>query len=303
MDFSQIAPFFSLKPKEENAKIEPILFFKDIAPDIEIDIKREDLIHPLISGNKWRKLKFNLQDAKGIISFGGAHSNHIFSLAAAGKCFNIQTVGVIRGNEFAQDKSKWSKTLQFAEWAGMKLLFVDRDTYRKKEDKLYLDNLEKQYPNYNILPEGGSNVLGYKGCKEILKPEQYNRYDYILCCSGTGATVAGIIAANSGKAQIWAMPVVNHPNIKDDIELFLHIDSVKNKNFNIVESHFGKYGLANEEILKFKLKFENKTGIKLDGVYTAKMLFKLNQILINKEIESNSKVLVIHTGGYQASFI
>lgn len=284
---------------EKLSIVEKINFHFSRDFDVEVHIKREDLIHPLISGNKWRKLKYNLIDnSKTYFTFGGAHSNHLFSMAAACKKMGFRCVGFIRGNELL-DSSKWSKTLKFAFDCGMELVFLDRKEYRLKEKSniVYLHVKE----NWIYIPEGGSNEIAIKGCEEICSERDFIDYDYICVCVGTGATAAGIINKSKGKGKILAFTVVNHPNMNDDILRFLKQEDIRN--YEIVESHYGKYGIANNMVLKFITDFETETQIKLDKVYTGKMMYTLYEMILKGKFAPKTKILIIHTGGYQERWI
>ena len=168
--------------------------------DCQITIKREDQIHPLVSGNKFRKLKYNIQEAvkqkhTKLLTFGGAFSNHILATAVAGNLKQLQTVGVIRGDELGINSSKTLKTnptLRTASELGMKFEFVSREDYRNKTSARFLHKLQEKYENFYLIPEGGTNDLAVKGCEEILEKEDY-QFDYICSCVGTGGTISGII--------------------------------------------------------------------------------------------------------------
>ena len=167
---------------------------------ISVAIKREDLIHPFVSGNKFRKLKYNLLEAKKekqetLLTFGGAFSNHIAAVAYAGKENGFKTIGIIRGEEL-QDKIIENPTLIFAQNCGMQFEFISREAYRTKSETSFLENLKLQFGDFYHIPEGGTNVLAIQGCAEILTPEDAE-FDYICCSIGTGGTISGIIDRKS----------------------------------------------------------------------------------------------------------
>jgi 1-aminocyclopropane-1-carboxylate deaminase/D-cysteine desulfhydrase-like pyridoxal-dependent ACC family enzyme len=169
---------------------------------VRLFIKRDDLIHPPISGNKWRKLKYNVLEAKDqqkktLLTFGGAYSNHIFAVAAAGKIYGFDTIGIIRGEK----AESLNKTLSFALDCGMLLHFISRNDYRKKDDPAFIDRLRRTFGDFYFLPEGGTNLLAVKGCAEI-DSEFDIEYDYLCCPCGTGGTLAGLIVGNNGKKSL-----------------------------------------------------------------------------------------------------
>ncbi len=176
---------------------------------ISLFIKREDLIDPFISGNKFRKLKYNISEAlksntSKLLTFGGAYSNHIAATAAAGKKYGLKTFGIIRGEELGEDLAKTlatNETLKYAEAHGMELHFISRALYKRKEELEFLKDLESKFGDFYLLPEGGTNLLAIKGCEEILG-EKDEDFDYICCSIGTGGTIAGIINASKGNQQV-----------------------------------------------------------------------------------------------------
>ena len=182
----------------ENTPLEEVndTFLKE--RKISLFMKREDLNHPQMSGNKWYKLKFNIQEARNqgkdtLLTFGGAYSNHIYAVAAAGKIFNFKTIGIIRGEEH----NPLNPTLSFAKGNGMKLYYLDRESYRKKNSPEICDKLTKKFGDFYLLPEGGTNRLAVKGCSEIIGKINLD-YDYICCPCGTGGTLAGLITGLNG---------------------------------------------------------------------------------------------------------
>ena len=272
----------------------PILSDKNIS----LCIKREDKLHPFISGNKYRKLKYNLQEAKKqnascLLTFGGAYSNHIAATAFAGKENGIKIIGVIRGEELA---TKWqdNPTLTFAHKNGMEFEFVSREAYRDKENPKFLNRFKEKYSNAFILPEGGANALGVKGCEEILTPKDAN-FDLICCAVGTGGTIAGIINAAQSHQKVLGFPALKGDFLNEDIRKF-----VRNKNWKLqTDYHFGGYAKINEELIHFINEFKNNTGVQLDPIYTGKMLFGIFDMIKTNKIVEGSSILAIHTGGLQ----
>lgn len=265
---------------------------------ISLSIKREDEIHPLISGNKYRKLKYNLAEAKRkgettLLTFGGAFSNHIAATACVGYEQGFKTVGVIRGEEL---ETKWHEnpTLNLAAKQGMEFLFVDRETYRTKSAPEFLTELEARYGPFHLLPEGGTNALAVQGCQEILTPQDAD-FDVIACSVGTGGTVAGLINASHSQQQVLGFSA-----LKGD---FLHADIRKFANSShwglVTDYHFGGYAKVTAELVEFINDFKGQTGIPLDPIYTGKMLFGIVDMARRGRIQKNTKILAIHTGGLQ----
>lgn len=263
-----------------------------------IAVKREELIHPQISGNKYRKLKYNLayaqkQQMKTLLTFGGAFSNHICAVAAAGKQMGFQTIGVIRGEEL-EPKIDHNPTLKFAQECGMRFKFVDRETFRNKSSEAFIADLRQQFGDFYLIPEGGTNDLAVKGCEEILDDEDLN-YDYICCAVGTGGTISGIINTSKPSQKILGFPALKGDFLKEEISKF-----AKNKNWQLVqEYHFGGYGKINSELISFINQFKSTYQIPLDPIYTGKLMFGVMDLLKSGYFAPHSKILVIHTGGLQ----
>jgi len=266
--------------------------------NIEIYIKREDLLHPYISGNKFRKLKYNVQKAIEIgsellITFGGAYSNHILATAAAGKEYGIATLGVIRGEEL-ESKVSENPTLSLANEFGMQFLFVSREVYSKKEEASFIEDLIKKYKKSYILPEGGTNDLAIKGCEEILIEEDAS-FDYVCCAVGTGGTISGIINTSKEHQKIIGFSALKGDFLSDVIRKF-----VSKSNWYINnEYHFGGYGKVTNELITFLNNFYNSTSIPLDPIYTGKMVYGIFDMIQKNKFPENSKILLIHTGGLQ----
>lgn len=266
--------------------------------NIEIYIKREDLLHPYISGNKFRKLKYNVQKAIEIgsellITFGGAYSNHILATAAAGKKYGIATLGVIRGEEL-ESKVSENPTLSLANEFGMQFLFVSREVYSKKEEASFIEDLMKKYKRSYILPEGGTNDLAIKGCEEILIEEDVS-FDYVCCAVGTGGTISGVINTSKEHQKIIGFSALKGDFLSDVIRKF-----VSKSNWYINnEYHFGGYGKVTDELITFLNNFYNSTSIPLDPIYTGKMVYGIFDMIQKNKFPENSKILLIHTGGLQ----
>lgn len=263
-----------------------------------LQMKREDLLHPFISGNKFRKLKFNIQFFKdelfdSLVTFGGAFSNHIAATAYACKEKNINSVGVIRGEELWKE-IKNNPTLNFAQQCGMKFEFVTREQYREKNSEEFVNYLKSKYGNCFILPEGGTNELAIKGCEEILN-EDDNEFDFICCAVGTGGTISGIINSAKPHQKVIGFPALKEDFLKNEICKFAN-----NKNWELIQDyHFGGYGKVTEELITFINDFYTETSIPLDPIYTGKMVYGVLDLIEKNYFPENSKILLIHTGGLQ----
>ena len=265
---------------------------------ISVTIKREDLIHPVVSGNKFRKLKYNLLQAKTenkktLLTFGGAFSNHIAAVAFAAKENGFESIGIIRGDELG-DKIAQNATLQFAQECGMKFEFVSREAYRLKNESSFLERLKLKFGDFYLIPEGGTNELAVKGCQEILTDED-REFDYICCAAGTGGTISGIINSALPHQKVLGFPALKGDFLQDEICIF-----VQNENWRLINDyHFGGYGKVNEELIAFINDFYNTNQIPLDPVYTGKMVFGVIDMIQKNYFPAQSNILLIHTGGLQ----
>ncbi|MBW8201671.1 pyridoxal-phosphate dependent enzyme [Flagellimonas abyssi] len=265
---------------------------------IDLYLKREDTIHPYISGNKYRKLKYNLLEAKKagkqtLLTFGGAFSNHIAATAYAGYEQGLKTIGVIRGEEL-QDKWQNNPTLKLAYEHGMQFHFVSRTDYRLKNEASFLQKLKGTYGDIYILPEGGTNALAVKGCSEILTEEDA-QFDNICCAAGTGGTVAGLINAAQPHQTVWGFPALKGDFLNEEIRTFAHTDRWR----LVTDYHFGGYAKVDQQLIEFINLFKSKTGIPLDPIYTGKMLFGIFDLVKRDVFVSGTRILAIHTGGLQ----
>lgn len=274
------------------------LIFKDENTGISLYIKREDLLHPFVSGNKFRKLKYNLIQAKAegksrLLTFGGAFSNHISAVAYAGGEAGLETIGVIRGEELS-GKINENPTLKFAASCGMQLHFVTREDYRQKNETAFLERLNKEFGDFYLLPEGGTNNLAIKGCEEILTQADTD-FDFICCSVGTGGTISGIINSALPHQKVLGFPALKGDFLKDEIRIF-----VRNDHWELITAyHFGGYGKVDESLISFMNDFSKKNNILLDPVYTGKLVFGVMDMIENNYFPENSKILLIHTGGLQ----
>ncbi len=263
-----------------------------------LDIKREDLIHPFVSGNKFRKLKYNLLEAKKqshikLLTFGGAFSNHIAAVAFAGKENGFQTIGIIRGDEL-MDKIDENPTLKFAKECGMKFEFISREKYRNKENYDFINDLKSKYKDFYLIPEGGTNNLAIKGCEEILT-ETDTIYDFVCCCVGTGGTISGLINSAKPHQKIIGFSALKGDFLSEEIRKF-----AKNNNWILnSDYHFGGYGKITDELVSFMNLFSEQNKIVLDPIYTSKMVFGVMDMINKNYFPKNSKILMIHSGGLQ----
>nr|WP_239970628.1 pyridoxal-phosphate dependent enzyme [Confluentibacter citreus] len=258
---------------------------------VELFLKREDEIHPFVSGNKYRKLKYNIEEAqkkgfKKLLTFGGAYSNHIAAVAYAGHMFGFETLGIIRGDEL-KDRIDDNATLSFAKNHGMQFEFVTREAYRT-------DKLINDYQDYYIIPEGGTNVLAVKGCEEILTEMDVD-FNYICTSVGTGGTVSGLINCSQPSQQVLGFPALKGSFLQEDISKF-----VSKPNWKLItDYHFGGYAKINLELIRFINAFKEQQHIQLDPVYTGKMMFGIFDLIQKGYFPKGSRILAIHTGGLQ----
>lgn len=271
---------------------------------VELAIKRLDLIHPLISGNKFFKLKYNLEEAvnkgyKSILTFGGAYSNHIQASAAATKLFGLNSIGLIRGEETLP----LNPTLDFAQSQGMKIEYVNRADYRRKNETEFLDELKKKYPNCFIIPEGGTNSLAIQGTAEILE-EGDKDYSDIILSIGTGGTFTGILKSLQPNQKALGISSLKGSFINKEISELLEKNQIlTNGEWEINTAyHFGGYAKYNQVLIDFIWEFYESFGIVLDPIYTGKMMFGIWDLIKKDQFLKGSKVLAIHTGGLQGNF-
>lgn len=271
----------------------------DLPDGIELFIKREDKLHPIISGNKFRKLKYNIQEAKRlghttVLTFGGAFSNHILAVAGAGAEFGFKTIGIIRGEEL-ESKINENPTLAKTQELGMQFHFVSRTAYRDKESSSFISFLCEKFGNFYLVPEGGTNDFAIKGCEEILTDTDKEYFTHIICAVGTGGTISGLINFSGQNQQIIGFSSLKGAFLSDVIRNF-----VVKTNWSINDNyHFGGYGKVTDELIQFLNSFYTQTSIPLDPVYTGKMVFGVLDWIAKNYFPPNSKILMIHTGGLQ----
>lgn len=271
--------------------------------EIKFLVKRDDLNHPVISGNKFRKLKYNLEQAKiegynTLLTFGGAFSNHIYSVAGAGKAFGFKTIGVIRGEEY----KALNPTLSFAQSQGMYLHYLDRETYRSKSEPGVLKQLENQFGKCYVLPEGGTNNLAIKGCVEIIG-EIDGDFDVITCPVGTGGTLSGLISGLNGKRKVMGFSALKGNFLEKEVEQLLtsfNLGTYSNWEIN-TDYHFGGYAKVKPDLIQFIEEFEEAHGIPLEPIYTGKMFYGLFDLIRNDFFEKGTTIIALHTGGLQGN--
>lgn len=267
-------------------------------PNVSLFVKREDLLHPFVSGNKYRKLKYNLlqakvENAKTVLTFGGAFSNHIAAVAFAAKKNGLRSIGIIRGEEI-RSKIDDNPTLSFAQSCGMELDFVSREEYRRKTDSEFFGKMSQKWGDFYMIPEGGTNELAVKGCEEILNKGDQS-FDYVCCAVGTGGTISGLINGAEPHQKVLGFPALKGDFLEEDIRKF-----AKKENWELVtDYHFGGYGKISVELIDFINRFYQENGILLDPIYTGKMFFGIIDLIEKSHFADQSRILAIHTGGIQ----
>ena len=273
------------------------------AAKVSLAIKRDDLIHPRISGNKWRKLKYNVVAAREqghstLLTFGGAYSNHIAATAAAGKEWGLNTIGIIRGEE----QLPLNSTLQLAKEQGMQLYYISREEYRLKHKAEVLQTLEAQFGSFYVVPEGGSNALAVKGCAELVEELDVQQYDFVCVACGTGGTLAGIVAGLRRRRQALGFPALKGGSfLKAEVDgLTEAYNGELYHNYQLMtDYHFGGYAKWTPELIAFINSFKSRHGIALDPVYTGKLFYGLFDLVKKGWFKPGSRLLAIHTGGLQ----
>ena len=268
-----------------------------IESKVRLFIKREDLTHPEISGNKYWKMFYNVKkylekevSERKIITFGGAFSNHIAAAAALGKEFGIKTLGIIRGNEL-EDSWQENPTLFSAHQNGMSFRFVTRETYRYKEKMM--KELQTEFPESLVVPEGGTNENAVEGIQYMLTDET-NDFDYICSAVGTGGTVSGLSKFAQPHQKVIGFKAVKDNSLENRIK-----NLSKKDNFTLVDASDGGFGKITDENVRFINEFYQYFGIVLEPVYTGKMLRKIFEMIADDYFPANSKILAFHTGGLQ----
>lgn len=270
---------------------------------VRLYLKRDDLIHPELTGNKWRKLRYNLAAAKEqgqsrLLTFGGAYSNHIAATAAAGRLFGLQTVGVVRG----EPHEPLNDVLTFAASRGMQLTYLDRGTYRHKMDAEVLSRLRDQFGDFYLLPEGGSNALAAQGCAE-LPAEVDVEFDAICCACGTGGTLAGIAHGLREKQKAIGFAALKGGDflVEDVTRLQREAFGAVSSNWTVrTEFHFGGFAKRRGELDAFIDDFEARHGLRLDWVYVAKMMYGVFALIEQGVFPRGERVVAVITGADQS---
>lgn len=282
-----------------------------------IDVLRLDLIHPVISGNKWFKLKYHIQEAisqnkKGILTFGGAWSNHLVATALACRQANLESLGIIRGEKPA----KLSATLQEVQDYGMQLQFVSREAY--SNEAAIIPGLQQQHPDFFIVPQGGQSHLGVLGAAEMLQLAPIESYSHISCATGTGTMLAGLVHAALPHQQIIGICTLKMPDgDNNSLNTFvkpyaaaqapLPASSARRrrggfKKYTVFyDYHFGGYARKTGELLHFMNSIYQKHELPTDFVYTGKLLFGLMHLVQNDHFQPGSRILMVHSGGLQGN--
>jgi 1-aminocyclopropane-1-carboxylate deaminase len=285
------------------SKLQPCEFTYE-GKTYHFSVKRDDLIDELVSGNKWRKLRLHLAQAAhknsvGILTFGGAYSNHLVATAKACHKLGLAAVGVVRGDELHANANATLK--QCADF-GMELVFVDRATYRDRENWDYLTALKNGFPGYHIVPEGGAGFYGMLGCQDILK-ETPNDYSDVFVAAGTGTTAAGVLLSAGTTTKVHVVAVLKGDFMLQEVRKHLaHVASDEEMMEHFLQRsrihndfHFGGYGKVTPALTEFKADFEQQTDLPLDSVYTAKAAFAMIRWMAQHP--DSNHVLFIHTGG------
>jgi 1-aminocyclopropane-1-carboxylate deaminase len=275
--------------------------------DIQVFVKRDDLLHPEISGNKWRKLKYNVEQAihlhsEGIFTFGGAYSNHLVATAAACKEFGLKSIGFVRGEELNADSND---TLKRCAELGMELQFLSREMYFLNDDKMFVDELKLENPRFYAVPEGGGNYYGIVGCQEIWK-EIPKDIDHVFLAQGTAATSCGVLLGMPDNCQLHVIPALKGFNSIDTMKslfygFFLDDESLEELFQKVTvhsECHFGGYAKYTPELLQFIQDVYKTHKLPLDPIYTAKAFYAMTEEL-KKPMYFGKKIVFIHTGGLQ----
>ncbi len=281
--------------------MQPLICDEIEAAGIQLFIKRDDLLHPLVSGNKWRKLKYNLLEMKRqekgtLLTFGGAYSNHIYATAAAGKLFGFNTIGFIRG----EAHTPLNSTLAYATAAGMELHYLNRETYRNKDESKFVENLKSRFQHCYLLPEGGSNEFAVQGCAELV-PEINIPFDTICAACGTGATFAGIIEGLQPHQKAIGFSALHADGyFETEINRYLNLASPTAANYSIFYNyHLGGYARVTKELVYFMDWFKDTFDIQLDPVYTGKLMYGIFDLIKKRYFTPGSSVVAVHTGGLQ----
>ncbi len=269
---------------------------------VKLFLKRDDLIHPLVSGNKWRKLKYNLlhameQGYDSLLTFGGAYSNHLYAVAAAGAALGFKTIGIVRGEDHQDGETP---TLRFCKDQGMTIHYVSRQEYRLRHETDYIKKVGNEFGDPYMIPEGGTNILALRGVREMVQETEEqlgSAPDYYAVAAGTGGTAAGIRSAG---ANVLAFSVLKGGAfLADEIEELIDNPKISGKLELYTEYHFGGYAKWKEELMQFIRSFRNKHHIQLEQVYTGKLIYGLFDLIEKNHFRRGTTIVAVHTGGLQ----
>lgn len=272
---------------------------------VKLFVKREDQNHKFVSGNKWWKLKCNLEEAKRmghdtLLTFGGAFSNHIYATAAAAKELGFKSIGIIRGEEAVP----LNDTLAFVKYCGMELQYISREEYKRKVESEFVEQLKKKFGNFYLIPEGGTNDLALKGCAEFARQKLLQiDFDYLCLPVGTGGTIAGIISGLDGRKRVIGFSVLKNGDfLNEEVQSLLRKFSRQEfSNWKIEISYdFGGYAKHNRELDDFILRMKKDHDLPLEFVYTGKMVAGVLDLASKNFFERGSKILMLHTGGLRS---
>ncbi len=277
-------------------------------PNVRLLVKRDDLIHSEVSGNKWRKLKYNIelvnhQKKDGILTFGGAYSNHLLAVAAACKLAGLKSIGVVRGEELTSDSNE---NLKRCAELGMELLFVSRESYDERNEKSCQEGWKESHPSYLLVPEGGSNYYGLVGCQEICK-ELPVEMDHLFVAQGTTTTSCGLLVGLGENTTLHVVPVLKGFDAKAEMRKqlfpFLIDEETITEQLDRVEVHpefhFGGYGKWNQELIDFISDCKTEYDLPLDKIYTGKAFYALMDWLEKQQFQTPQTIVFLHTGGLQ----
>ena len=268
------------------------------AHKVTVYLKRDDLIHPIISGNKWRKLKYTLANlptsSKGVLSFGGGHSNHLHALSYVCAQLRLPFVAIVRGHY----EKHATPTLQALKHWGTQIHYVDKVTYRQREEVDYLNALQKQYPDYHMIPEGGSQTHALLGMQELMR-EQRNDFDYVMAPVASGATLAGIIQALQPHQHAIGVAVLKGEQyVTEQVSRFLAQEENQAANWHIEHDfHCGGYAKRNSELDSLCEQINAARRFAVEPIYSGKVFLALRGLLDKSYFPAGSKILIIHTGG------
>ncbi len=289
---------------DESAAIVEKVQLPGVNASVNVFIKRIDLVHHTISGNKWFKMKHNIAEMKRqnidtLLTFGGAYSNHIHATAEAGKMFDFKTIGLIRGEEHLP----LNPTLQSAINCGMKLHYIDRSSFRERDSNDFLDLIKQKFGGVYILPVGGTNELAVKGCSETINQIDID-YDYICSSSGSGGTFAGIVCGLKGNKQAIAFPALKGGEFLENVisDLVFAYSGKHYSNWELnTEYHFEGFAKLSKELIEFTIDFEKLNGFSLDYIYTNKMMFGIADLIKKEYFNDEANIVAIHSGGIQGN--